>query len=90
MVLAGRGSEPSPGSRARDLWCDSLTYDPDSLALAVTRFGAEHVVLGTDYPFAAREVPPGAVLTGLDPALRAAIARSNALPLLDRVRRADA
>jgi aminocarboxymuconate-semialdehyde decarboxylase len=48
MVLAGRGSEPSPGSRARDLWCDSLTYDPDSLALAVTRFGAEHVVLGAD------------------------------------------
>jgi aminocarboxymuconate-semialdehyde decarboxylase len=90
MVLAGRGSEPSPGSRARDLWCDSLTYDPDSLALAVTRFGAEHVVLSTDYPFATREVPPGAVLTGLDPALRAAIARSNALPLLDRVRRADA
>jgi aminocarboxymuconate-semialdehyde decarboxylase len=90
MVLAGRGSEPSPGSRARDLWCDSLTYDPDSLALAVTRFGAEHVVLGTDYPFAAREDPPGAVLTGLDPALRAAIARSNALPLLDRVRHADA
>jgi aminocarboxymuconate-semialdehyde decarboxylase len=82
MVVAGRTDEPSAGERARDLWCDSLTYDADSLALAITRFGAGHVLLGTDYPFAVREVPPGAVLAGLDPSLRAAIGRDNALALL--------
>lgn len=84
MILAGRADEPTPGERARDLWCDSLTYDVDSLALAVTRFGAEHVLLGTDYPFAARESPPGAVLDTVGPRLRAAIGRTNALALLEK------
>jgi aminocarboxymuconate-semialdehyde decarboxylase len=40
------------------------------------------VLLGTDYPFAVREVPPGAVLDGVDPQLRSAIGRDNALALL--------
>ncbi|MBW0101931.1 amidohydrolase family protein [Pseudonocardia sp. KRD291] len=80
-VLAGR-TGPSPGERARELWCDSLTYDSASLELAVTRFGAGHVLAGTDYPFAARESPAGAVLADLDPALAAAIGRENAASLL--------
>ena len=73
-------------TRARSLWCDSLTYDVDSLLLAAARFGADHVVLGTDYPFDAREVPAGAVLAGL--AGRAGgsaldgIRRANALALM--------
>lgn len=83
MTLAGRADEPAPSERARELWCDSLTYDADSLALAVTRFGAGHVLLGTDYPFAARESPPGAVLDTVRPDLRAAIGRTNALALLE-------
>jgi aminocarboxymuconate-semialdehyde decarboxylase len=61
--LAG---EPDPArlptARARRLWCDSLTYDVPALRLAAERFGPGHVVLGTDYPFDAREQPPGAVL----------------------------
>lgn len=73
---------PRPTELARELWCDSLTYDAASLQLSVTRFGAEHVVLGTDYPFAAREAPAGAVLDGLDDDLRAAIGRANALTAL--------
>jgi aminocarboxymuconate-semialdehyde decarboxylase len=56
------GSAATALERARGLWCDSLTYDLASLELAVERFGADHVVLGTDYPFAAREQPAGAVL----------------------------
>jgi aminocarboxymuconate-semialdehyde decarboxylase len=85
MVLAGRGDEPAPSVRARELWCDSLTYESASLDLSVTRFGAGHVLLGTDYPFTARESPPGAVLDGVDASLAAAIRRDNALPLLDRI-----
>ncbi|WP_214364750.1 amidohydrolase family protein [Pseudonocardia sp. H11422] len=81
--LTGRGHEALPSMRARDLWCDSLTYDAASLELAVTRFGADHVLLGTDYPFAARESPPGAVLSGLNERLRAAVGRENALSLLE-------
>lgn len=81
VQLAGRGGRP-PTARARELWCDSLSYDADSLRLAVTRFGVGHVVLGTDYPFAARESPAGAVLDGLDKQLRGAIGRTNALEAL--------
>jgi aminocarboxymuconate-semialdehyde decarboxylase len=66
-------------ARARRLWCDSLTYDVPALRLAAERFGPEHVVLGTDYPFDAREDPAGAVLRE---AGNQDAARANALALL--------
>ena len=76
----------APQRAAGRLWCDSLTYDVTSLRLVVDRVGGDHVVVGTDYPFAAREVPAGAVLDGLDEAadadLRARIASRNADLLL--------
>lgn len=74
-------STESFSGAARQLWCDSLTYDVASLELAVRRFGADHVVLGTDYPFAAREQPAGAVLAHLDPPLRRRIGATNACAL---------
>jgi aminocarboxymuconate-semialdehyde decarboxylase len=75
--------EALPSALARELYADSLTYDEQSLLLAVHRYGAGHVVLGTDYPFAAAEAPPGAVLRGLrDSALREAIGEGNAQALL--------
>lgn len=78
-VLADRAGAPGhrmPGERARELWCDSLTYDAAGLRLAAERFGTGHVLFGTDYPFAAREQPPG-VLADLDDELRAAVGRDN-------------
>ena len=54
----------------------------ESLLLAVHRYGADHVMLGTDYPFAARESPAGAVISEahsrLPPELRAAVGITNA------------
>ncbi|HEY1920602.1 MAG TPA: amidohydrolase family protein [Streptosporangiaceae bacterium] len=86
--LAG---ESEPGrmatARARRLWCDSLTYDVAGLRLAAQRFGPDHVVLGTDYPFDAREQPAGAVLAEAAAAQAgelAGAARENALALLGR------
>jgi len=70
-------------SRAPALWCDSLTYDVDSLVLAAHRFTSDHVVLGTDYPFTAREVPAGAVLDEAAARLPVErIGRDNAFELL--------
>ena len=73
--------------RARSLYCDSLTYDPDGLALAVRRFGATQVLLGTDYPFIARERPAGAGLEAaadrLPEDVVAAIGRENAFRLVE-------
>jgi aminocarboxymuconate-semialdehyde decarboxylase len=74
MILGrlDRGFDILPGMRARlserpsvvarRLWADSLTYDAESLALTLARFGSDHVVIGTDYPFAARETPAGATI----------------------------
>jgi aminocarboxymuconate-semialdehyde decarboxylase len=74
-----------PSTLARSLYSDSLTYDEASLLLAVHRYGAGHVVLGTDYPFAAAETPPGAVLRTLnDQDLRDAIGSANARALLEQ------
>lgn len=35
----------------RSLWVDTLVFDPAHLALLTRRFGAGHVMFGTDYPF---------------------------------------
>jgi aminocarboxymuconate-semialdehyde decarboxylase len=40
----------------RRLWVDSLVFDPEHLRLLTRRFGAGHVMLGTDYPFIAGQV----------------------------------
>ena len=76
-----------PSVLARSLYSDSLTYDADSLLLAVHRYGDGHVLLGTDYPFAAREAPAGAVIAGggsqLSDQLRTAIGATNASLLVD-------
>jgi len=66
---SGRRSRQAPSTYAASLYSDSLTYDPLSLYLTVRRFGPDHVFLGTDYPFAAREEPAGEVLSRADPAL---------------------
>ena len=33
------------------MWADTLVFDPQHLALLLTRFGAEHLFLGSDFPF---------------------------------------
>ena len=35
----------------RRLWVDSLVFDPEHLRLLAHRFGADRVVVGTDFPF---------------------------------------
>ncbi|MDV7353749.1 amidohydrolase family protein [Rhodococcus oxybenzonivorans] len=49
-----------PRSVVKRFWVDGLTYDPDVLALAEDTFGPDHLVVGSDYPFAAQERPIGA------------------------------
>lgn len=35
----------------RSLWVDCLVFDPAHVPLLVERFGADHVLYGTDHPF---------------------------------------
>ena len=71
------------------LWADCLVFDALNFGVLVARYGAEHLVLGSDYPF----IPPAvhdprvplaeAVTAGtLSASQAAAIAGPNALAFL--------
>ncbi|MDT5079579.1 MAG: aminocarboxymuconate-semialdehyde decarboxylase [Mycobacterium sp.] len=66
-----------PSRRAAGLWCDSLTYNTAALAAAIDLFGADHVVLGSDYPFPAMPDAIGAIVAGLPAEVRERIERRN-------------
>ena len=75
----------------RRLRVDALVFDPASLALLIERFGAEHVLLGTDDPFVpgqlrqAQEMVRKAASRGLISESQAeAILGANARALLGR------
>ena len=58
-----RGSTLAPGSESptdvlartdallRQLWVDTLVFDPAHVPLLIERFGVDHLMLGSDYPF---------------------------------------
>ena len=52
---AGIGTESANGDRlaelVRSLWVDAIVFEPAHLALVARRFGAEHIMLGSDFPF---------------------------------------
>lgn len=52
---------------ARLLWVDTLVFDPEHLRLLKQRFGADHVMIGTDHPFIAGQ------LTGQPALVQAAV-----------------
>ncbi len=74
-----------PSEYLARLYFDTVVFDPDHLAWLVRRYGADHVLLGTDYPFDMGEADPVG-LVGRIPSLgeteRAAIVGGNAARLL--------
>jgi len=46
------GLPKPPSAYLGNIYCDSLTHDAKALRFLINRVGADHVVLGTDYPFA--------------------------------------
>ena len=73
----------------RRLWVDSLVLDPEHMRLLARRFGADHIMLGSDYPFmpgqltSAPQLVADAVALGAFPADAAqAVLSSNALTFL--------
>jgi aminocarboxymuconate-semialdehyde decarboxylase len=77
-----------PSDYVRRFHYDSLVYDPQSLAQLVARAGADHVAVGTDYPFPIAERPAGAAVdaAGLSPADRAQVLLGTARRLLQPAR----
>jgi aminocarboxymuconate-semialdehyde decarboxylase len=78
-AIAGLPSESPehPRTVARQLWCDSITYDRQALDAAIAVFGADHVVFGSDYPFPAMPAPLADIVTDLPDELYRRISRNN-------------
>jgi aminocarboxymuconate-semialdehyde decarboxylase len=81
MMDEARAAIPKPPSEyARRVWVDSLTLSPRVLRFALDTFGAERVVVGSDYPFRlGSDDPVGALASAdLDAGTRARLTRDNA------------
>ncbi len=81
---ARRGSAHPPRYYLDRFWLDTVTFDTDWLGQLVARFGASHLVLGSDYPLPLGPADPAAEVRALalDPASEAAILGGNARGLL--------
>jgi aminocarboxymuconate-semialdehyde decarboxylase len=78
-----RLGEP-PEESIRRFYFDSVTHDAELLRALVGFAGAEHVLLGSDYPFDMADPDPAATVrrSGLDAADEAAVLGGNAAGLL--------
>ncbi len=72
-------AEP-PSHFARRVWVDALVHEPRALALALSVFGPDKLVVGSDYPFPLGEARPGELVEQhvADPAVRQQILWDNA------------
>jgi aminocarboxymuconate-semialdehyde decarboxylase len=57
LGLKGQMTQP-PSKLARQFWYDTILYDPASLAFLANAVGSNHIVVGSDYPFAIRQKQP--------------------------------
>jgi aminocarboxymuconate-semialdehyde decarboxylase len=55
-----------PSTYLAQLHFDTMVFDPDDLALLIARYGADHVLLGSDYPYDMGDPDPVALVSGLD------------------------
>jgi aminocarboxymuconate-semialdehyde decarboxylase len=55
-----------PSTYLRQLYFDTMVFDPEDLAMLIERYGAEHVLLGSDYPYDMGEEDPVGFVTGVD------------------------
>ena len=67
----------SPAETARRFFYDHLVFDPHTVKFVAATFGAEQMLIGSDYPFNMGDPDPLGTLqkAGLDPALTAENAR---------------
>jgi aminocarboxymuconate-semialdehyde decarboxylase len=55
-----------PSHYVKNFYFDSLNYDSLNVNYLIDRFGHEKVMMGSDYPFLLREIPPGRVIDGMN------------------------
>ena len=64
--LCATVNDKSPRSYVGKFYVDSLVHDADVLRHLVSLMGADHVALGSDYPFPLGEAEPGRLIESLD------------------------
>ena len=74
-----------PGEYLRQFYFDTMVFEADQLGFLIEKYGTDHMLLGTDYPYDMGEVDPlGLVggVAGLSEQETAAVAGGNAARLL--------
>ncbi|RLA51997.1 MAG: amidohydrolase [Gammaproteobacteria bacterium] len=76
--------QTDPAQWIRQVWHDTLVYDPQILQGLIGRVGVNRLMIGTDYPFLIQETDPAGVIDALgrDTKVRRAIAYDNAVNYL--------
>ncbi|UCH73951.1 MAG: amidohydrolase [Rhodospirillales bacterium] len=77
-------TEP-PSSYMKKLYFDTMVFAPDQLEFLIRKYGADHILLGTDYPYDMGEDDPVGLVgrvDGLSDEERAAVCGLNAARLL--------
>jgi aminocarboxymuconate-semialdehyde decarboxylase len=84
VAPAGAKLREDPEASLRRLYYDTVVFDPDVLRELVAFAGADHVVLGSDYPFDMADARPAQTVAaaGLRPGEEAAVLGGNAARLL--------
>lgn len=75
-----------PSHYAKQFYYDSLVNEPINLNYLLQNFGHERIIMGSDYPFLLREIPPGKVIddtVGLSKEQTEAMLGKNALRFLN-------
>jgi aminocarboxymuconate-semialdehyde decarboxylase len=75
-----------PSTYLAQMYFDTMVFDPEMLGTLIGRWGADRVLLGTDYPYDMGETDPLGLLgrvKGLDDTERTLIAGGNAARLLN-------
>jgi aminocarboxymuconate-semialdehyde decarboxylase len=88
--LAAGNITTAPSELARRLYYDTVLHDPAPLAFLVERVGADHVLMGTDYPFPMGDPTPVDTVNaipGLSDEQRRLILGGNVTRLLPGVER---
>jgi aminocarboxymuconate-semialdehyde decarboxylase len=86
--LAAQNISTPPSELARRLYYDTVLHDPAPLAFLVERVGADHVVMGTDYPFPMGDPTPVDTVNtipGLSDEQRRLILGGNVTRLLEAI-----